>query len=402
MTSRPLTRRHLMGAGLAVAGGVALGAGVTSVVAATGDCPVAATFGADLVQFRGPHQPGIETPAPAHTWFVGLDLAASADRAAARRLMRVWTDDIERLMGGIPVLADQEKELVAEPSRLTVTLALGPAFFDRLHLDGRRPPSLRPLPSFAIDRLDARWRQTDLLLQVGADDVLAVSHAVRVLTRDARSIVDPVWVQRGFSRARGAAPPGTTPRNLMGQVDGTVNPAPGSDDLRQVVWASEGPSWWRGGTMMVLRRIRMELDSWEKVARADRELVIGRRIADGAPLSGETERDPVDLEARGPEGLLVIPEFAHVRHAKAQTDDERMLRRGFSYDDTGDPSAGDAGLLFCAFVADVDRQFLPVQRRLVGPDLLNRWTTPVGSGVYAVPPGCEPGATLCTALLDPG
>jgi dye decolorizing peroxidase len=45
------------------------------------------------------------------------------------------------------------------------------------------------------------------------------------------------------------------------------------------------------------------------------------------------------------------------------------------------------------------RQFLPVQRRLAEGDLLNIWTVPVGSAVYAVLPGCAEGDWLGRALL---
>ena len=56
-------------------------------------------------------------------------------------------------------------------------------------------------------------------------------------------------------------------------------------------------------------------------------------------------------------------------------------------------------LLFAAYVADVDRQFLPVQRRIAASDVLNMWTTPIGSAVYAVPPGVREGGTWCEGLL---
>lgn len=46
-----------------------------------------------------------------------------------------------------------------------------------------------------------------------------------------------------------------------------------------------------------------------------------------------------------------------------------------------------SGLLFASYQADVDRQFLPIQRRLDESDMLNEWTTPIGSAVYAIPPG---------------
>jgi dye decolorizing peroxidase len=65
------------------------------------------------------------------------------------------------------------------------------------------------------------------------------------------------------------------------------------------------------------------------------------------------------------------------------------LRRGYSYDDTLDNSGeiSDTGLLFCSYQADIARQFVPAQQRLAELDLLNTWTTPVGSAVFAIPPG---------------
>ena len=152
--------------------------------------------------------------------------------------------------------------------------------------------------------------------------------------------------------------------------------------------------------MLVLRRIRLDLDRWESLGRVDRDLVLGRRLTDGSPLTGGGEKTPADLEAVDSWGLAVVPDFAHIRQAKARNDDELMLRRGCSYDDTTG-SRQDAGLLFAAYVADVDRQFVPVQRRLAENDLMNRWTTPVGSAVFAILPGTgtDPDAWLGQSLL---
>jgi dye decolorizing peroxidase len=344
----------------------------------------------------------VETPQQAHAWFVGLDLLPGADHDAAVRLMRIWTDDAERLTGGRPALADLETELATSPARLTVTLGLGLPFFHTLGLDAQAPASLGPLPAFPIDRFDGRWPQTDLLLQVASDDVMTVSHAVRVLTRDARSLTRVVWIQRGFVPARGTKPAGTTPRNLLGQVDGTVNPVPGTTDFTDVVWADQGPAWFHGGTMLVLRRIGLALDAWEKMARDGREFVIGRTLADGAPITGGNEHSAIDFNARDSVGFTVVDDNAHVRLAHPHSPQERILRRGYSYDDSpGTGSVSDVGLLFCAYAADIDRQFLPIQRRLAASDMLNLWTTPVGSTTYAVPPGTHPGELWCQGLLGP-
>jgi dye decolorizing peroxidase len=396
MTDTRVTRRRLLTGGAAVLGGATLGGLAVAATTQQADA-VEQPWGGDTLPFRGAHQSGIETPAQAHAWFVALDLVAGADREALARLLALWTDDIERLMSGRGALADQERELAGVPARLTVTVGLGASAFDALGLEALRPPSLRPLPALATDRLEPRWGEADLLLQVAADDVLTVSHAVRVLTRDVRSIATVRWTQRGFARARGSVPSGETPRNLLGQVDGTVNPVPGTDDFAAVVWASDGPAWWRGGTMLVVRRIRMDLDRWERLGRVDRELVVGRRLADGSPLTGGLERDTVDLAAVDGDGLPVVPEAAHVRVARAQSPAERFLRRGYTYDDTAEPG-GDAGLIFCALMADVERQFLPAARRIAAGDLLNAWVTPVGSAVFALLPGAAPGERLGAGL----
>jgi dye decolorizing peroxidase len=406
---RGVSRRRILQGGAVLLGGAALGATAVAVGSADPAATdpqaggVAGASGTDTISFTGVHQAGVETPQQAHVWFVALDLRPDAGRDGLSRLLRLWTDDAARLTQGRAPLADQERELTTTPARLTVTVGLGATAFDKVGLAERRPPSLAALPPFEVDRLDPRWGEADLLLQVAGDDVLTISHAVRILTRDARTFADVRWIQRGFSRTPPVVPEGTTPRNALGQVDGTVNPVPGSDDFSDVVWSEGEPAWFAGGTMLVLRRIRMELDTWDELGRADREQVIGRRLSDGAPITGGTEQTPVDLEATDDVGLPIVGEIAHVRRARATSPAERMLRRGWSYDDSpGTDSISDAGLLFCAYVADVDRQFVPVQRRLAEADLLNTWITPVGSAVFAILPGVtdlEAGDHLGRTLL---
>jgi dye decolorizing peroxidase len=344
-----------------------------------------------VVPFEGTHQAGIETPVPLITTFVAFDLRPSVDREAVARLLRLWTDDARRLTRGEPALADTEPELASGPAALTVTVGIGPGVLDIPGLRGRaglRPDWLRPLPPFAVDALETRWSDGDLLLQVGGDDAMVVAHALRVLTKDADAFATVRWRQRGFQGGGGARTPAGTPRNLMGQVDGTVNPAPGTVDFAAVVWTHDGPDWVRGGTGLVVRRIRMILDTWDALDRASKEQVIGRRLATGAPLTGTDEHDPPDLTATDARGLPVIPPFAHIRRAAPARPEQRFLRRPHHYDDghlaDGTP---DLGLLFVACAADLNRQFVPVQRRLAEQDLLNTWTTPVGSAVFAMLPG---------------
>lgn len=124
------------------------------------------------------------------------------------------------------------------------------------------------LPAFGIDRLDSAWSGGDLLLQICAEDPVPVAHALRVLTKNVRSMASIRWVQRGFRSARGSSPAGTTMRNLMGQVDGTVNPDP-TTDFDALVWNPQG------GNTIIIRRIAVELDTWDELDRGGREFAVG-------------------------------------------------------------------------------------------------------------------------------
>ena len=109
------------------------------------------------------------------------------------------------------------------PARLTVTFGFGPGFVSRAGASDAAPDWLGPLPAFTIDRLEPAWNDGDLLLQIAADDAFTVAHAARMLLKDSRSFATVRWTQTGFRRAHGSEKPGTTMRNLFGQVDGTVN-----------------------------------------------------------------------------------------------------------------------------------------------------------------------------------
>ena len=78
-----------------------------------------------------------------------------------------------------------------------------------------------------------------------------------------------------------------------------------------------------------------------------------------------------------------------------------ILRRGYNFTDGSDGSGHlDAGLFFVAFVRDAHKQFVPMQQRLADLDLLNEWTTPIGSAVFAIPPGCAEGEFLGQSVLE--
>ncbi|GAA0331684.1 Dyp-type peroxidase [Micropruina glycogenica] len=394
-----VSRRGLLAAGGAVA---ATSVGVAAGYALAGQPtePAAAPEADDsLVPFHGPHQAGIATQPQTHAAFLAFDLRGATDRAAAVRLMKLLTDDARRLTAATPVLGDQEPELARTPARLTFTFGFGPRFFTQLGLMQRQPSGLTELPAFGIDQLKPQFCDGDLLVQVCADDPLVLAHAVRQVTKTTRSFAKPRWVQRGFTQPRVALHGAEVSRNLMGQLDGTVNPVPATPDFDAVVWAGPQTGWFAGGTTLVLRRITMQLDTWDELDTPDKELTIGRRLASGAPLTGTAATDQADFAAVDANGLPVIPPFSHMARARPHQQNDRFLRRPYNYDDSNVESGADAGLLFVTYQADIAAQYLPVQQRLAEQDLLNAWTVPIGSAVFALPPGCDENGYIGEGLL---
>ena len=396
-----LSRRGLLG-GLALgAGGLAVGAATGYAVASPPAEPPATStpsVGATVIDCHGPHQAGLDTPMASNATFVALDLKPGVDREALIRMLRLISDDVVRLTRGQPALADPQPELATVPARLTVTIGFGMGLLRAAGLASEAPQWLRlGLPTFRIDRLESRWSGGDVLLQVAAEDPVTVSHTVRVLLTDSRPFASPRWSQSGFHRPVATAPPGMTGRNLMGQVDGTVNPQLGTEDFDRVVWEPDDsePAWLRAGTAAVVRRIAMDLTTWGGLDEKTKEESMGRRLADGAPLTGGTEFTGPDYDATDSYGLPIIGDTAHMRLAHAQAPLERILRRPYNFDEGPE----DAGLIFAAYMADPTTQYIPIQRRLAKLDVMNLWTTPIGSALFAIAPGFAEGEYVGQTLL---
>ena len=383
-------------------GGAALAATATLTQCGRAEFSTVATgFGTDVAPFHGVHQGGIDTPAQAHALFVALDLKPTPQRGPRDTLtaiLKLWTADAQRLTQGRPALADTEPELAHRPARLTVTVGIGPAAFQRVGLGNRMPTSVAELPAFGTDRLEARWCGGDVLLQICADDPLVVAHTARVLLKNVRTLALQRWRQSGFRTARGADASGTTMRNLMGQIDGTANLRDGPEFDRHVWDDGSQQPWFAGGTVLVLRQVRAELDAWDQLDRGSKELTVGRRLDTGAPLTGTQEFDEPDLDA-SENGIPVIPPNSHVALARHRSEDERFLRRAYNYDDAPADGTTDCGLIFAAYQRDPARQFIPVQQRLADADALNPWITTIGSAVFAMLPGVTAGEYLGQRLL---
>ncbi|SNC73546.1 dye decolorizing peroxidase [Kytococcus aerolatus] len=350
----------------------------------------ASELGRTVVDARGRTQAGVLTSPPAHAAWVAFDLA-TGDRETLRRVMRIWTDSIDRLTAGRGTLTDTEPELAQLPASLTVTVGWGLGAYLAAGLDDHAPTWLAPLPPMDFDEMNPDYTDGELVLQVCADDLLTVRHAMRQLVEDARDLTLLRWQMSGYRHSAGVSRPGAPMRNLFGQVDGTGNPQ--AEELADLVHREDGSA------AMVVRRVRFLMGTWEAAPQEIREQSIGRTLRTGAPLTGEKESDPLDLGAKGEDGKPVIHQNAHVRLARDGNPRHRFLRRPYNYDD----GAGDVGQVFVAFCQDVDEQFVPILERIGSSDLLNEWLVHEGSAVFHVLPGVpvdDSGAYLGSHLLE--
>lgn len=342
--------------------------------------------------FYGAHQSGITTPGQKFAFVAAFDLTTT-QAEEVRGLFKVWTRLARALTQGL-ALGDEGKASIPpsdtgevlgyKPARLTLTFGVGPSLFDhRFSLESMRPTSLTPLPLFAGDQLRPEWSDGDLVVQVGADDYQTAYHALHTLTRAAKGVAVVRWVQDGFQPGLEVNASGPA-RNLQGFLDGTVNPDPHDAPLMdRVVWAAS-PDWMKGGSYLVVRRIRMFVEVWDRTSLEDQQRTIGRDRAQGQ-----------ELPAMSPESHVLVARGGGV---------EKILRRPFHYVNGLDPRTGqwDSGLLFLAWMKDPRLQFVPMQTRISSFDRLNEYIQVQGSAVFAAFPGVEEGHYLGETLFpDP-
>lgn len=404
------SRRTLLGTGLGVTGvGAAFGAGWA--VASTE--PTQQHESARTYDFHGTHQPGITTAAQDRMHFAAFDVTTQ-DRAILVGLLRDWTEAATRLMAGESAGAlgptsgdydlppeDTGEAIGLDPAGLTITFGFGPSLFDdRFGLTHLRPQPLHRLPHFPSDNLDPARSDGDLCVQACSDDPQVAVHAIRNLARIAMGRAAIRWSQLGFGRTSSTTRAQDTPRNLFGFKDGTMNlKAEDTAQAEEHVWVSDG--WLAGGTYLVARRINMNIETWDRQSLREQERVIGRTKAEGAPLSGGAESSQPDFALHGRGGPLVDP-LSHVALAHpGHNDGVRMLRRGYNFvDGTNALGRLDAGLFFIAFVADPTTHYIPMQTAMAKHDLLHEYLQHTGSGIFAVPPGTQPGEYVGEPLFN--
>ncbi|TAL97972.1 MAG: deferrochelatase/peroxidase EfeB [Paraburkholderia sp.] len=423
--SRPSRRGFLKAGGAAVAAGAGLGAaGVAQAAQAAPGKTHADDAQRAAEPFFGAHQGGIVTPQQSHTYVAAFDLTTDK-RDDVTGLLRAWTDAAARMTQGAtaaPLDTPDDKPapdsadiLGLGPQGLTITFGFGPGLFtqegrDRYGIANRRPAALVDLPRFNGDQLIAQKTGGDLYVQACANDPQVAFHAVRQLARMGYGAIAMRWGQAGFL----SGPRGQTPRNLMGFKDGTNNPSTAKPPLmNQFVWANAADApWMHGGTYTVVRRIRITLEHWDQMELGFQEEVFGRHKYSGAPIGMKNEFDALDLKAADKDGNPVIAQNAHVRLSnEASNNGAQILRRSYSYNDGTNfyierwppwrqETEYDAGLIFIAHQGDPRTGFIPINEKLAKFDMMNQFTTHVGSAIFACPPGARQGSYIGAGLFE--
>lgn len=326
---------------------------------------------------HGRTQAGIDRPDPPQQ-FLGLSVHDVHDHDLAALLSRL-TDIIRATTGG------QDPRLGGlPPGDLTITVGLGPRLISALD---PTLPGARDLPAFTREDIPDTARGGDLMIQTCAGNPLTLTAAETLV---AHELGAPRWSQRGFRPPTGDQGLG---RNLLGFLDGIEVPRT-PEDVDREVWLDAPPAV-AGGTIAVVRRLRVDLPRFLAEPLDRQEAVIGRHRADGTPLTGGTTTDHVDLSAKTPDGRYVIPTTAHVRRANpAATGSGTMLRRSYTYDN----GPGDTGLLFISYQRDL-RTYTATQHRLDQADDLLDFTTATATATFLVLPGPTPDRVLGHHLL---
>jgi deferrochelatase/peroxidase EfeB len=405
----------LVGLAAGAAGGYALG---TEETTESPQSPGTRTY-----PFYGENQAGILTPVQDRLHFAAFDVITNSRRELVQ-LLKEWTGAAARMTQGLsageigptsgPYGAppdDTGEAIGLPPAGLTITFGFGPTLFrregkSRFGLADREPAALERLPHFPADNLDPQRSDGDLCVQACADDPQIAVHAVRNLARIAFGRAAIRWSQLGFGRTTSTSTSQATPRNLMGFKDGTMNvKAEDPAAVDEHVWvpadADSKGRWLAGGSYLVVRRINMTIEIWDRQPLSEQERVIGRTKAEGAPLTGGSEFSQPDFALEGSDDEPLVAADAHVRLMHPSNNGgAKMLRRGYNFVDASDGLGRmDAGLFFLAYVRDPRKQFIPIQMKLGLRDGLSEYLQHTGSALFAIPPGIAQGEYVGQSLF---
>jgi deferrochelatase/peroxidase EfeB len=373
--------------------------------------------------FWGEHQGGIATKPQHFIYFAVFDLTTN-NREDVIKLLKAWTAASARMSEGetaqplesglklavAPLTpkgadadefpdpgtrtADTGEVLEMPPSRLTLTFGFGAGLFakdgkDRFGLAARRPEALVDIPNFgSIDQIAPEHTGGDIAIQACAEDPQIAFHAIRQLARIAEGVAQIRWVQTGYKPIVGD-------RHMLGFSAEEKIPGMNAPESKAIWVGNEGPDWMRGGSYIVVRRIRFALEHWDQMPQAYQEAAVGEmkhaHMPAGQAQTGEkTDSSTIETEDATP------PHLALVSPGR-----DAMLRRSYSYNDGVNFTTErwppwrqgleyDAGMFFICFQRDPRTGFIAVFRQMANRDSrLNQFWTHVGGGLFAVPHGAK-------------
>ena len=86
------------------------------------------------------------------------------------------------------------------------------------------------------------------------------------------------WAQTGYR-------PATGERHLLGFSNGKGNPSVDDPEaMAESVWVGKEGGWMRGGTYIVVRRIRFAIEHWDHMPQAYQEQAVGETKHPAMPV----------------------------------------------------------------------------------------------------------------------
>jgi putative iron-dependent peroxidase len=186
-------------------------------------------------------------------------------------------DEVREMLGDVGGLIRSVAFRVPDGG-LGCVVGIGSALWDRL-AGGPRPAGLHPFAEIAGPRHTAVSTAGDLLLHIRARRAdLCFELAQRLVDR-LRAVAEVVDEVHGFKSF--------DERDLLGFVDGTENPVGASAPAAALV-GDEDPRF-AGGSYVLVQRYVHDLASWDALAVAEQERVVGRTKLNDIELADDVK-----------------------------------------------------------------------------------------------------------------
>jgi putative iron-dependent peroxidase len=186
-------------------------------------------------------------------------------------------DQVRELLGDVGGLIRSVAFRVPDGG-LSCVVGIGSALWDRL-AGGPRPGGLHPFAEIAGTRHTAVSTAGDLLLHIRARRLdLCFELAQRLVDR-LRAVAEVVDEVHGFKSF--------DERDLLGFVDGTENPVGASAPAAALI-GDEDPRF-AGGSYVLVQRYVHNLASWDALAVAEQERVVGRTKLNDIELADDVK-----------------------------------------------------------------------------------------------------------------